>query len=382
MFRPLSPSPFHTLRRCHFSSIQSRRLTILALESSADDTCAAIVDSSRRILSNVVIKQHDIHEAFGGIEPISAIHGHQQNMPVAIRRALDEASMDIGRDIDGIAFTRGPGMPGCLSVGLNSAKALAASLNKPLVGVNHMQAHALTALLTSPPATGPKFPFLTLLISGGHTLLVLATSVRSFKILASSRDESIGRTFDKVSKLLSIKWTALGPGDALERFCEENDDIQTPVSFPTFPRPLMGQLAFSYSGLHSHAKNVLADLGGIANIDTATRRSIAREFQTAAVAQLEEKLKLGLRWCQMRNIPVKDLVLSGGVASNQYLRSRMQQSLVELQPEQPIATIYPPPHLCTDNAVMIAWASIYRFLDNDTDAYTIGLRPKWSLEEL
>ncbi|PPQ99715.1 hypothetical protein CVT24_009698 [Panaeolus cyanescens] len=370
MFRPPS-STFRGLCRRYYSSVKHRNFTVLALESSADDTCAAIVDSERRILSNVVIKQHDIHEAFGGIEPISAIHGHQQNMPVAIRRALDEASLDIVRDIDGIAFTRGPaGMPGCLSVGLNAAKGLAAALNKPLVGVNHMQAHALTALLTSPPSIGPQFPFLTLLISGGHTLLVLATSVRNFKILATSRDESIGRSFDKVSKLLRIKWTSLGPGHALEQFCAAEDGIDSEplVPSPPFPRPLLGQLAFSYSGLHSHAKNTIADLGGIERINTATKRSIARGFQTAAISQLEEKLKLGLQWCQMRNIMIKHLVVSGGVASNQYLRKRCNRHFDLIS--------YP------DNAVMIGWTSVYRFLENDTDAYTIGLRSKWSLEEL
>ncbi|PPQ65012.1 hypothetical protein CVT26_015721 [Gymnopilus dilepis] len=375
---------------------RTRSFTVLAIESSADDTCAAIVDSSRKIHANVVMKQHDIHEEFGGIYPMSAIGTHQSNMPYAVRKALDDAGFDIVRDIDGIAFTRGPsqpnllffynglthkpGMPGCLSVGMNAAKSLAAALNKPLVGVHHMQGHALTPLLTSWPDV-PRFPFLTLLISGGHTLLLLATSVRSFQILATARDESIGRSFDKVSKLLKLKWTALGPGDALEKFCAEEDEAEPPP-IPPFPRPLVGKLAYSFSALHSHVNLILDSFGEVESLDKPTKRAIARAFQSAAVDQLEEKLILGLELCKQKGISVQDIVVSGGVASNQYLRQRLRQCLVDFSPETPYSFIFPPVHLCTDNAVMISWASMHRFLANDTDPYSIELRPKWSIEEL
>ncbi|KAF5322802.1 hypothetical protein D9619_001392 [Psilocybe cf. subviscida] len=378
----------------------TRAFTVLAFESSADDTCVAIVDSSRKIHSNVVMKQHDIHEQFGGIYPMSAIGTHQQNMPLAVRRALDEANLDLIRDIDGIAFTRGPGMPGCLSVGMNAAKTLAAATGKPLVGVHHMQGHALTPLLTSWPDV-PQYPFLTLLVSGGHSLLLLATSSTSFKILATTQDESIGRTFDKVSKLLELKWTSLGPGDALEKFCAEDPEIVTPA-IPPLPRPMPGKLQFAFAALHSHIKLFTAglrdgtegidlpeslrqyinSLEGPNKFDMPMKKAIARAFQTAAVQQLEDKVKLALEYCIKKDIPVRSLVVSGGVASNQYLRTRLRECLDEFDSETPYSLVFPPPHLCTDNAVMIAWASMDRFLENDTDDYTIGLRPKWSIEDL
>lgn len=243
--------------------------------------------------------------------------------------------MDMVRDIDGIAFTRGPGMPGCLSVGMNAAKSLAAALNKPLVGVHHMvslpvttpflfdpfqQGHALTSILTA-DTEEPKYPFITLLISGGHTLLLLATSVNSFQILATTRDESIGRSFDKVSKLLELKWTDLGPGDALEKFCEEDPEMECPT-IPPLPRPLTGQLAYSFSAYHSHVKAFIAEQEQQGYLQLPMKKAIARAFQTAVVAHLEEKLILGLVLCRERNMLVRDVVVSGGVASNKFLRHR------------------------------------------------------------
>ncbi|TFK44575.1 Gcp-like domain-containing protein [Crucibulum laeve] len=360
----------------------TRNFTVLAIESSADDTCAAVVTSSRQILSNVVIKQHELHEEYGGIYPPTAIHAHQRNMPFAVKRALSEANVDIIRDIDGIAVTRGPGMPGCLSVGTNAAKTLAAALNKPLVGVHHMQGHALTAIFTSESGT-IKFPFLTLLISGGHTLLLLATDHHSFRILATTEDESIGRTFDKVSKLLALKWTALGPGDALEKFCAEEAD-EAPVEIPPITRPLIGKMQFSYSGLHSNIERFVHRAGGIENIDISTKRALARAFQEAAVKQLEEKVLLALQSCRQKGIHIQNLVVSGGVASNHYLRGRLQQCVITESANQnsPISLVFPPPYLCTDNAVMIGWASMHRFLAGDYDDYGVELQPKWSIEDL
>lgn len=161
---------------------------------------------------------------------------------------------------------------------------------------------------------------MTLLVSGAHTLLVLATSLNSFKILATTTDESIGRTFDKVSRALGLKWTDLGPGDALDKFCAEEQDTDIPV--PAVPRPFPNQLKFSFSGIHSHMKMFIESLGGAEKIDEPTKRSIARAFQTGVVRQLEDKVILALDLCRKHKVPIHALVVSGGVASNSFLRER------------------------------------------------------------
>ncbi|KAK1228982.1 Mitochondrial tRNAs modification protein [Marasmius sp. AFHP31] len=370
-----------------------RHFTVLALESSADDTCAAIVNSNKRILSNVRIKQNDLHEKWGGIHPAVAILAHQRNMPIAIKRALEEAKMDV-KDVDGIAFTRGPGIPGCLAVGCNSAKALAAALDKPLVGVHHMQAHALTPILTSPSTSSSqlKFPFLTLLASGGHTLLLLSRSPTHFQILATTLDESIGRTIDKVARILQVPgWAEIGPGAALEVFCRGGggggDNL--PPDFPPFPKPIPGKLAFSFSSLHSHLERYFS---GKKEMEEESRRAIAIAFQESAFGQLIDKIKLSLSSPTSGMEGVEHLVVSGGVASNSVLRDRLKTTLSKYS----ITPVFPPPDLCTDNAAMIAWASMYRFLGEgldldltrtsatreDMDPLTIAPKAKWSIEDL
>ncbi|TFL01545.1 glycoprotease [Pterulicium gracile] len=368
-------------------------MRILALESSADDTCASVVCDNRRVLSNVVIKQNSVHEQHGGIHPYFAIQTHQANMPFAVQRALREADLSAS-ELDGIAFTRGPGIGGCLSVGSNAAKSLAAALNKPLVGVHHMQAHALTPFLISPPHLAPRFPFLTLLVSGGHTLLLLAQSNISFRMLATTLDESIGRSYDKVSRLLELKWGDHGPGAALESFASQSDYESnahesattlppSDTTLPEMPKPLPSRLAFSYASLHSAVERHIHAQGGIDQVDNESRRSLARAFQSAAIGQLEEKVVLALEWCNNNQISINDLVVSGGVASNMYLRSRLQQCLQRHSAsENPIRLSCPPPALCTDNAAMIGWASMHRFLASDHDDYSIELRPKWDIQEL
>jgi N6-L-threonylcarbamoyladenine synthase len=227
-------------------------------------------------------------------------------------------------------------MTGCLGVGASAAKTLAAALNKPLVGVHHMvrskysanlpndltllqQAHALTPTLTSAP-NPPTFPFLTLLVSGGHTLLVLASSVYQFRILATTQDESIGRVFDKVSRMLDLPWSTRGLGASLEAFVAASpakDDLA-----PQMPRTMPGALSFSFAGLHSAVERFVTARGGNAALDMSTRHALAAAFQRAAVGQLEEKVVLALKWCADQGLGVRHMVVSGGVASNSYLRNR------------------------------------------------------------
>ncbi|KAI5889718.1 peptidase M22, glycoprotease [Schizophyllum commune H4-8] len=371
------PCRRHTLSRI-VNTVRRRGIKVLALESSADDTCAAVLDDEK-VLANVVIKQHAINAQYGGIYPYAAIEAHQKNMPSAIRRALSESGVGLS-ELDGIAITRGPGMGGCLGVCTNAGKAIAAALDKPIVGVHHMQAHALTALFTSPKDSPVRFPFLTLLISGGHTMIVLATSLSSFQILADTRDSAIGRAFDKVARSLEIESGDTHLGAALETFCAENSKEPSSSGPPLkFSRCMPGKLAFSYGGLHSQVDRYLENHGGVQNLDVDHRRIMARAFQEAAAEQLAEKLKLALDQCLRRGIQVGDVVASGGVASNTYIRRKLH-SLVKTY--DGVALNFPPPSLCTDNAVMIGWASLHRFRGKDYDDYSINPMSKWSIEDL
>lgn len=194
---------------------------------------------------------------------------------------------------------------------------------KKTLTIAQKQAHALTPILTSVP-NPPKFPFLTLLVSGGHTLLLLATSITQFRILATTPDESIGRVFDKVSRLLSLPWSAKGPGASLEEFVAASP-VEDHLA-PLMPRTLPGILGFSFTGLHSAVERFVTARGGAEALDAATRRALANAFQTAAVNQLEEKVALALKWCRDRGLGVNHLVVSGGVASNSYLRHRYDTS--------------------------------------------------------
>ncbi|OCH90240.1 glycoprotease [Obba rivulosa] len=384
MYGAVLRSPRHQLRRvtCCQSWTSRRGFSVLGIETSADDTCAAIVTSDRKILSNVVQSQHSYHEEYRGIHPYMAIEAHQRHLPGVVRQALKEANMSI-QDLDGIAFTRGPGIAGCLSVGSNAAKTLAGALNKPLIGVHHMQAHALTVFLTSPPEEAPQFPFLSLLLSGGHSLLLVAVSPTNFRILATTADQSIGTAFDHVAKMLEIPWMAAGPGASLEQFAKtevgdvDSDDLPYDNIFVT---PMPGKLAFSFSAPESQAAR-LVEKRGVRNMSLKSRVLLARAFQTRVVLQLEQKLAIAIKHCREEQIPIRHLVVSGGVASNAFLRERLRVCLDSASTDDRISLVCPPPKFCTDNAAMIAWASMDRFLSGDTDEYSVEHKSRWSLDE-
>ncbi|KAI0082037.1 peptidase M22 glycoprotease [Panus rudis PR-1116 ss-1] len=366
---------------CNVTTLQQKHIKILGLESSADDTCAAVVTSQREILSNIVMRQDAELRQFGGIHPYVAIQSHQRNMPFAIRKALSEANLSIN-EIDGIAFTRGPGMPGCLAVAATAARSLSATLDKPLVGINHMQAHALTPFLTQPEAELPRYPFLTLLLTGGHTLLLLASSPSDYRVLAESLDSNIGFAFDRTSRALNLPPHPKGAGAALEAYCEESvSDADQPIVEPSFTTPLRNELAFSYGGLLSQVLEFLKSQRPTA-INENMKLAVARAFQTTAVKHVEEKLKMALNDCRKKGLDIRDVVVSGGVASNMFLRKRLRTCLDEVNPNEQIRLTFPPVSLCTDNAAMIAWASMQRFLNGDHDDLGVGIRPTWTLENL
>ncbi|CDS00627.1 related to probable O-sialoglycoprotein endopeptidase [Sporisorium scitamineum] len=358
---------------------------ILGIETSCDDSCASIVSSDRTILSSIVSKQD--HSSTGGIHPFSAALGHHANLPSTIAAAVEQANITTS-DFDAIAVTQGPGMASSLGVGLSAAKTLSAVLHRPLIYVHHMQAHALTPLLTE--ADPPKFPFLVLLVSGGHTMLVLARSATEFSILATTKDDSIGDAFDKVARDLGIPWTS-APGAALEALA-----TQSTKQGPVFPTPCKGQPLFSYSGLKAAVQRHIESHGGT-DMDGTHKASIAAAFQRAACAQLEDKLSMVLRPSHItqdsrhRAFPridldgaagdeIKALVCSGGVASNGFLRSRLREHLDGLGRED-VDLQFPPLSLCTDNAAMIAWAG-HLIYDQRTQDYSRHARPKWSMEDI
>lgn len=321
----------------------NKRKLILGLETSADDTCASIVSSNREILSNVVLKQNKIHEQYGGIHPLYAVQGHMMNLPIAVSKSMEDAKVKI-EDLDAIATTQGPGMIGCLQVGIMGAKSISSILRKPLIGIHHMQAHALTCLLTE--INPPAFPFFTLLCSGGHTMIVDVEDVNKMSILASTLDDSIGNAFDQIAKSLNIPWSlhpSNSPGGALENFADQfHNDINHDEDFNNFKKilkvPLPGQLQFSYSGLRSAFQRLLNEVD---KNDKKKLRSLSRAFQYIAVKQLEDKLSLAFR--NNSRSRRSSLIVSGGVASNTYLRNQLKT----LTDKYNMDVYFPHPSLCT-----------------------------------
>ncbi|WFD32853.1 N(6)-L-threonylcarbamoyladenine synthase [Malassezia sp. CBS 17886] len=333
------PEPGHRHSACAAATPSSAR-TILGIESSCDDSCASVVTSDRRILSSVAIRQD--HAATQGIHPLHAAHGHHANVPAAIAQALADARVRVA-ELDAVAVTQGPGMPSCLAVGMAAAKTLSAVHAKPIIYVHHMRgsweraaaltaAHALTPLLTE--AAPPEFPFLTLLVSGGHTMLVLVHSVARFEVLATTLDDSVGNTFDKFARALGLGWQSAS-GALVEQLAAEHVAAHGDGGTPALPRILLGAAS---SGLKSAAMRLLARRGGPAALDASAVRALAHDFQRAAFAPLEDKItravatdgaraRFGAGWrlAHSSDVPASDIravVCSGGVASNMYLRAR------------------------------------------------------------
>ncbi|KAI9311364.1 glycoprotease family-domain-containing protein [Dichotomocladium elegans] len=330
---------------------------VLGIETSCDDTSAAIVTSDRRILSEVRRGQRDMHEPMGGIVPTLASLGHSRHLPGVIERALKEADVSV-HDVDCIAVTRGPGLPPCLPVGLNAAKTLAAVLRKPLV------------------AQPPEFPFATLLISGGHTLLLTANRLGDYETLGTTMDNAVGEAIDKIARLLGLTWEGFqSPGPALERAASRGDPSRFVDRLPT---PLLNRnksvCAFSFSGL----KTAVARLVETENITADQDKcDVAAAFQMVCVRHIEQKLRLALdREVSKKHLTA--LVVSGGVASNQLFRSRLETVAASYG----LPLVCPPPKLCTDNGAMIAWAGMERFRAGLVDNYEITTLPKWPIESL
>ena len=327
---------------------------ILGLESSCDDTAAALVTSDRQILAQGVVGQNEAHRPFGGVVPEIAARAHVEILPDLIRRVLADAGKAIG-DVDAIAATAGPGLIGGVMVALLAGKGLALGTGKPLVAINHLEGHALSPRLVDPDL---EFPYLLLLVSGGHCQLLEVQSVGEYHRLATTIDDAAGEAFDKAAKLLGLPYPG---GPAIEELAAAGDAGAVPL-----PRPLVGsgEPHFSFAGLKSAVQRTVVS-GNYRPAD------IAASFQQAVVDCLVDRTRLAL---ERSDAPA--LVVAGGVAANRAIRAALQQ-LATAQGRQ---FSVPPGWLCTDNAAMIAWAGAERFALGLTDSLDAPARARWPLD--
>lgn len=341
-------------------------MRVLGIETSCDETAAALVADDRTILSNVVLSQLDDHRPFGGVVPEIAARAHLEHLDSIIARALDEAGVSLA-DIDGIAATGGPGLIGGVMVGVMTAKAMAAARGLPFVAVNHLEAHALTARLTDDVA----FPYLLLLVSGGHCQLLIVEGVGRFRLLGTTIDDAIGEAFDKTAKLLGLGFPG---GPAVEAAARDGDAGRFRL-----PRPLKGRdgCDFSFSGLKTAVRQAALDLDRTP--DTQDAADLAAGFQAAVADVVSDRCTHALDTfvAAFPEAPPV-LVTAGGVAANQALRAALDR-LCDVHGASMVA---PPPALCTDNAAMVAWAGLERLRAGDTDGLDFRPRPRWPLAEL
>ncbi len=334
-------------------------MRVLGIETSCDETGVAVYDSRHGLLAHRLHSQVALHAPYGGIVPELASRDHIRRLTPLIRTVLADAGTALPQ-LDGIAYTAGPGLIGALLVGASVGHSLAWSLGRPVVAVHHMEGHLLAPLLESPDLAPP---FLALLISGGHTLLVAVRELGHYRVLGESIDDAVGEAFDKVAKMLGLGYPG---GPALERLARKGD----PARFH-FPRPMTERpgLDFSFSGLKTFVMNTLAKTA-------ATERDkadIARAFQEAVADTLAIKCRRALR-----QTGLKTLVAAGGVCANQAIRARLQ-AVAEAEGAR---LFLPRPEFCTDNGAMIAFAGCLRLQAGQREELAIQARARWSLEEL
>jgi N6-L-threonylcarbamoyladenine synthase len=337
--------------------------TVLGIETSCDETAAAVVRGRApgpgQILSNIVFSQLDAHRPYGGVVPEIAARAHVEILDGIVDEALTAAGLALS-DVDAIAATAGPGLIGGVMVGLTTAKALALASGKPLVAVNHLEAHALTARLTD----GVAFPFLLLLISGGHCQLLGVEGVGKFKLYGTTIDDAVGEAFDKTAKLLGLPYPG---GPAVEELAKKGNAKRY-----SLPRPLRGREGadFSFSGLKTAVRQIALE-------DGVNRADLAAAFQQTVLDVLADRITAAMAMFR-RDFPDTEnpaLVVAGGVAAN----SAIRDSLTALCAREGFEKKIPPPRLCTDNAAMIAWAGVERSQLSLFDAVGVAPRARWPL---
>ena len=329
---------------------------VLGIETSCDETGVAIYDEGRGLLANLLHSQAALHRDYGGVVPELASRDHIRKTLPLVDAALGEAGVT-GKQLDAVAYTAGPGLIGALLVGASLAKGLALAWGLPALGIHHMEGHLLAAQLADAP---PPYPFVALLVSGGHTQLMACRAPGRYELLGESVDDAAGEAFDKVAKMLGLPYPG---GPALARLAEAGDRQRF-----VFPRPMTGKpgLDFSFSGLKTHAINALADLGQASRQDKA---DIAAAFEEAVADTIRIKCERALASAGLAR-----LVIAGGVSANRRLRERLDGLAASVH--------YPPLGLCTDNGAMIAYAGYVRLKMGQREGLAIQARPRWPMAEL
>jgi N6-L-threonylcarbamoyladenine synthase len=328
---------------------------ILGLESSCDDSAAALVTGDRQILAQTVVGQTAAHQPYGGVVPEIAARAHVEILPTLIRGVLDDAGLSI-HDVDAVAATAGPGLIGGVLVALLAGKGLALAAGKPLIAINHLEGHALSPRLVDPNL---DFPYLLLLVSGGHCQLLEVRDVGDYRRLATTIDDAAGEAFDKAAKLLQLGYPG---GPAIEELAKAGDPAAVPL-----PRPLVGsgEPHFSFAGLKSAVQRAVASR-------EYRSEDIAASFQRAVVDCLVDRTRRAIA-----HTGAPALVVAGGVAANQSIRA----ALANLATSENRRFSVPPAWLCTDNAAMIAWAGAERFAGGHCDSLDAPARARWPLDE-
>lgn len=328
---------------------------VLGIESSCDETAAALVTDGRVILAQRIASQDEAHRPFGGVVPEIAARAHADKLAPLIEGTLADAGLTLD-DVDAIAATAGPGLIGGVMVGLVTAKALSMATGKPLIAVNHLEGHALSPRLAD---GGLEYPYLLLLVSGGHCQILRVDGVGQFRRLATTIDDALGEAFDKSAKVLGLGYPG---GPALERLAAQGDARKVPL-----PRPLKGspEPHFSFAGLKSAVLRAKQS-AEFADAD------IAASFQQAAIDCLIDRTRRALRTAGQVNA----LVVAGGVAANTSIRSALEA----LASDHALPFVAPPLSLCTDNAAMIAWAGVERLARGQCDPLDVAARPRWPLD--
>ncbi len=338
-------------------------MLVLGLETSCDETGVALYDSERGLLADALFSQIDLHRAYGGVVPELASRDHVKRMLPLIRQVLAEADC-AATEIDAIAYTAGPGLVGALLVGASCAQALAFAWDIPALGVHHMEGHLLAPMLEEQP---PQFPFVALLVSGGHTQLVQVDGIGQYALLGETLDDAAGEAFDKTAKLIGLNYPG---GPEIARLAK-----QGVAGRFTFPRPMCDRpgLDFSFSGLKTFALNTWQQCRSVGDDGEQTRCDISLAFEQAVVDTLTYKCRRALK-----QTGLKRLVIAGGVSANQSLRQGLEKMLGELGGN----VYYARPQFCTDNGAMIAYAGCQRLLAGQQETLAISVQARWPMEQL